>query len=247
MYSELLSKIDNLNNKLTEYGIFNDEKLTDALEKYYQIRLTFTSNFIEGYTYTEEETFRLIYKNEIANFKSPIETGAVRGHVLCYKYMISLQNDEYIEENDVLMFHKLLSGGLENNAIAGRYRDKDVRVGSQIFIPHFKVKNAMKNMFESLENLQDTMHVVLLAIKYHKDLIFIHPFMDGNGRIARLIMNTTLIQNKYLPIDIAPEYKDQYHESIRKTYNDSSVFTTFMLNQAINSYNYALNRIENGD
>jgi Fic family protein len=160
--------------------------------------------------------------------------------------MITLQNDEDFEESDLLKYHELLSGGLENKAIPGRYRDKDVRVGEQIFIPPFKVKSAMKQMFELLEVQKEKLHPVLYAIKYHKDIIFIHPFMDGNGRVARLAMNTVMLQNKYLPIDISPQERFNYQTSILQSYKDNSAFYIFILNQTVKTYSFILYKLEKG-
>ncbi|MDR2444207.1 MAG: Fic family protein, partial [Deltaproteobacteria bacterium] len=188
--------------------------------------------------------FNLIFNNQVADFKSPLETGAVRAHDLSFQYMMTLQNNEDVNESDILKFHSLLSGGLENNAIAGKYRDKDVRVGHQIFIPPFKVKSVMLNMFELLDKTKEKLHPILFALKIHKDIIFIHPFMDGNGRVARLAMNTLMLQRKCLPIDITPDNKLEYHKSIQNSYYDNKSFYIFMLNQAIESYVSMLEKLE---
>jgi Fic family protein len=246
LINNLLEEIDQLKQKLLSHNIFEEDQLICSLEQYYNVRLTYTSNFIEGFTYSEEETYNLIVKNQPAPSKSALETGAVRGHDLCFKHMITLQNDEDFEEPDLLKYHELLSGGLENNAIPGRYRDKDVRVGDQIFIPSFKVKSIMKQMFELLEVQKEKLHPVLYAIKCHKDIIFIHPFMDGNGRVARLAMNTIMLQNKYLPIDISPQERFNYQKSILESYKVDSSFYIFMLNQAIKTYSFILDKLEKG-
>jgi hypothetical protein len=91
MFKEKLLKIDRINKEIMKYEPFINETLTESLENYYHIRLTYTSNYIEGFTYSEEETFNLIFKNEKAPFKSVLETGAIRGHDLCFKHMIELQ------------------------------------------------------------------------------------------------------------------------------------------------------------
>jgi Fic family protein len=244
MYKKLLKHIDDLKNKILDYNIFINDELIESLQNYYHVRLTYSSNYIEGFTYTEEETYNLIFNHQVANFKSALETGAVKAHDLCFKHMMTLQNDDYIEEVDILKFHELLLGGLENQAIACRYRDREVRVGNQIFMPSFKVKSAMRHMFELLETAKETIHPVLFAIRIHKDIIFIHPFMDGNGRVARLAMNTVMLQNKFLPIDIPPNRRFDYQMSIQKNYEDNTSFYMFMLNQAVESHLFMLNKLK---
>lgn len=245
MFEEKLAKIDRLNEEILKYEPFINKTLIGTLGNYYHIRLTYTSNYIEGFTYSEEETFNLIFKDQQAPFKSVLEIGAVRGHDLCFKYMMELQNKSYIEEKDILKFHSLLSGGLENNTIAGQYRKGEVHIDGQLFLPHFRVPSAMKKLFDLLEEQSKILYPVLLAIRYHKDIIFIHPFMDGNGRVARLAMNTVLLQNKYLPIDITPGNRMNYHLSIKETYNNPVAFYEFMLSQAYESYNFMLDKLMN--
>jgi Fic family protein len=87
----------------------------------------------------------------------------------------------------------------------------------------------MKQLFNLLKERSEILHPVFLAIRYHKDIIFIHPFIDGNGRVARLTMNTVLLQNQYLPIDIPPNNRMNYHLSIKETYSNPVAFYEFML------------------
>jgi Fic family protein len=117
-------------------------------------------------------------------------------------------------------------------------------VGEQLFLPPQLVNQAVKDMFRLLESAQEKLPPVLFGIRFHKDLIFIHPFMDGNGRVARLAMNTVLLQHKYLPIDISPDKIMEYHKSITATYEDSTAFYKFMLQQAIQSYEFLLQKLK---
>jgi Fic family protein len=244
MFANELNNINRLIKYFLENNFFDKNVLIDSLERYYRVRLTYTSNYIEGFTYDEDETYDLIFNNKAADFKLALETGAVRGHDLSFKYMMKLQNENYLEEEDILKFHELLAGGLENNAVAGRYRSNRVHIGGREFISPDRVRMAMKKMFKNLEEARDNdFSPILLALRYHKDLVFIHPFADGNGRVARLAMNTILLQNKYLPIDIHPDYRQDYHLSIAKTYTDSNAFFKFMLEQAIVSYTFMINKL----
>ncbi|MDR0621866.1 MAG: Fic family protein [Deltaproteobacteria bacterium] len=244
MFEDKLSKLDNFKTQLSKFKVFDDEQLVKSIENYYHVRLTYTSNTIEGFNYTQQETHDLIFKGKVAESRTILETGAVRGHDSCFDYMMDLQTESYLDEQDILKFHKLLAGGLENQAIAGRYRDRFVKVGDYVFLPPDRVKGAMKNMFDLLDKSREKMHPVILAIRYHKDLLFIHPFMDGNGRVARLAMNTVMLQNNYLPIDIPPDKILQYQSSIAQSYRDSFVFYDFMLDSAIDTHEHMIYEIE---
>jgi Fic family protein len=244
MFEDELNQINSLEKFCLDNDYFNNNTLINSLETYYHVRFTYTSNYIEGFTYDEDETYDLIFNNKVADFKSPLETGAVRGHDLSFKYMMELQDENYLEEEDILKFHELLAGGLENNAVAGRYRSNRVHIGGKEFISPDKVRGAMKKMIKTLEEARDNnFDPIMLALRYHKDIVFIHPFADGNGRVARLAMNTILLQNKYLPIDIHPDYRQDYHRSIAETYTNSNAFFKFMLEQAIMSYTFIINKL----
>ncbi|MDR1112063.1 MAG: Fic family protein [Deltaproteobacteria bacterium] len=246
MFIDKLKKIHELKLKLSKYKLFLNDELIKYLENYYHVRLTYSSNYIEGFTYTEEETFNLIFNNQTADFKSALETGAVRAHDQCFRYMMELQTGLYLEERDVLKFHELLAGGLENDAIPGRYRTGRVQIAGKEFISPDRVPGAMKMMFRNLEEAREKEYnPILLALRYHKDIVFIHPFMDGNGRVARLAMNTIMLQNNYLPIDIPPEKRSAYHQSIKNTYTNPNSFFQFMLDQAIDSHQFMLVKLTN--
>jgi Fic family protein len=245
MIQKKLKQIEEYNKALKEYKVFVNDQLTKSAENYYHIRLTYTSNYIEGFSYTEQETYNLIFKGQTADFRSVLETGAVRAHDECFKYMMELQTENYLKESNILKFHYLLSGGLENNAIAGRYRTERVHIAGKEFIAPEKVPGAIKKMFANLEEARENNYNhILLSLRYHKDIVFIHPFTDGNGRVARLAMNTVLLQNNYLPIDISPEYREAYHQSIKNTYIEADAFYIFMLDQAIKTYQFMMEKLD---
>ena len=129
---------------------------------------------------------------------------AIVGHEKAYNYMFSLLSNKYVSEHDLLFMHSLLQGGLENNAIAGAYRNIDIFIaGSQYKVANVKdIKNLVRELIEKQKILFEKFHPVIAAAKFHKELVFIHPFSDGNGRIARLAMNCLLIQSNLLPISI---------------------------------------------
>jgi Fic family protein len=70
--------------------------------------------------------------------------------------------------------------------------------------------------------------------------------MDGNGRVARLAMNALMLQKKYLPIDIPPDKRDAYMQSIRNAYSRDAHFYNFMITQALNTHQRMLSAMEEG-
>ena len=75
---------------------------------------------------------------------------------------------------------------------------------------------------------QNILHPVEFAALLHKKFVFIHPFKDGNGRVARLLMNTALIQKGYLPVVIPPVLRSEYIELLEKAHRIDSPFIEFI-------------------
>lgn len=82
---------------------------------------------------------------------------------------------------------------------------------------------------------RDKLHPVAFAAQLHKRFVFIHPFKDGNGRIGRLLMNTALIQDGYLPIVIPPVLRHEYFELLEKAHHNDKPFEEFIAERVIES------------
>ena len=98
------------------------------------------------------------------------------------------------------VMHRLLGDSLDNDAVAGAYRENRAFItGSSypVSAPK-KIEAEMSALVEQIANNEQDLHPVELAAQLHKSLVFIHPFADGNGRVARLAMNTVLLQNSYM-------------------------------------------------
>jgi fido (protein-threonine AMPylation protein) len=116
--------------------------------------------------------------------------------------------------------HSLILNGIDDNR--GRYRNVRVRIsGADIVLPNpLKVPGLMRNFAEKLNKKPDD---VLKAFEAHYKLVEIHPFVDGNGRTARLLMNLILMRVGYLPTVIAPIEKKRYISSINSRNTKSNL------------------------
>lgn len=145
---------------------------------------------------------------------------------------------EGYQEEDLLKAHKVLMDLIDDNA--GNYRKKGVGVFKKdipIFIapPEGIVPQLMKNLFEWLRKDQDT-PILIKSCIFHYELVFIHPFMDGNGRTARLWQNILLTKwnpiFEYIPIESQiQKYQDEYYSVIDMSNKEgkSDRFIEFML------------------
>jgi len=230
---ELLKEIDGLHARLSSHKPFEGH-LSLLVKDYFRIEQTYTSTALEGFSYTEEETKVLLEDGLTAGGKTLRDVYAIVGHAKAYDYMYELIGKKSILENDILKFHSMLAGALDSNdASLGRYRTVEVFIsGSKYeFMKAKEVPNAMKKFFEQYLGKKATLHPVEFAAFIHKEIATIHPFEDGNGRVARLAMNTALIQEGYLPAIIPPTKREEYASVLDKThFGSDSEYYTFMAN-----------------
>ena len=219
----------------------NKEKLKILLQnpnnqkemyKWLKTELAYTSNAIEGNTLTRKET-ELVIDDGITSTSKPIKDyiEAINHAKAFEKIIVFLKENKNINENFMLDIHKIVLTGLDNDN-AGFYRNCRVRIsGSTVIMPNpLKVPDLMINFYNWLDKNMD--NEPLTAILAHLKFVSIHPFVDGNGRCARLLMNTILLQFGFVPILIRPTDRKRYL-SIIENYQlkgDEKPYTSFMLN-----------------
>lgn len=216
--------------------LFKEEKSKEQLYKWLKSELAYTSNNIEGNTLTRKET-RLVIEEDITSSSKPfVHYQEAVNHAKAFDYIIDmLKSGKKINENTVLEIHKRLLSGIDDYN-AGFYRNCPVRIsGSRVILPNpIKVPDLMKDFFAKYEKFDGVADI----IKTHLDFVSIHPFSDGNGRCARLLMNLLLMQNGYCPIIIRPRDRKRYINSIEKAQLTGEIedYMRFMLYRLNNSY-----------
>jgi Fic family protein len=233
-----IRRIDALRDKLAAHRPYEGEMLLQ-LRKYYRLGLTWTSNAIEGSSYTESETKILLEDGITVAGKTLRETMAALGHAKAYDYMFTLLDRSGITEQDILAMHGMLEGGMETGT-AGEYRTTAVFVtGTTFQFPAAgEVPALMRTLFAQTIPGLASLHPVVQSAKIHKEIVAIHPFSDGNGRVARLAMNTMLIQHGYMPVRIYPVIRQKYIDSLRhaQTRGNDAAFIELILQQEIESH-----------
>ncbi|MCL4517218.1 MAG: Fic family protein [Firmicutes bacterium] len=214
---------------------FEGEMLT-RLKDYYRIGLTWSSNALEGNTLTESETKVLLEDGLTVGGKPLRYTFEAIGHAKAYDFMFTLLKNRTITESDVLTMHQMFYESIERE-YAGRYRDTEAFIsGSKYPVTEPKrIKTEMDELFQWIVSERDRLHPVEFAAQLHKRFVFIHPFKDGNGRIARLIMNTALIQDGYLLAVIPPVLRHEYIELLEKAHKHDKPFEHFIAERVIES------------
>jgi len=230
----LLNKIEDNKEFIDKHRPLSEKELIE-LEKYYRVGLTYTSNALEGNTLTLSET-KIILEDGITIGGKPLrDTYEATGHADAYDFMLKISKNKYlnITENEILELHKLFYGKIDRET-AGKYREHQVLITGTQYIPPraSDVPRQMKQFIQSIETTKDKTHPVALAAYTHKKLVDIHPFEDGNGRTARLLMNLVLVNKGYQIVSIPPVSRNDYITALEKARVQGSAannaFTTFI-------------------
>lgn len=191
----ILDEIDHYKQELNKKRQFDNYRIKEALDLEY----TFQSNKIEGNTLTLRETDLIINEGLTISGKSMREHLEAINHkeAIDYIYFL-LKKNAFINEREVKTIHNLILRGIDSEE-AGIYRKVQVIIKGSSFMPpnSFSIQEEMNQLFEWYEQHQ-YIHPVVLAAEMHERLVTIHPFIDGNGRTSRLLMNLILLQNGYV-------------------------------------------------
>jgi Fic family protein/DNA-binding XRE family transcriptional regulator len=227
---KILDEIDTLKTKLDGFRQFDSYRIAQALELEY----TFESNRIEGNTMTLRETDLVINEGLTISGKSMREHLEVINHQEAIAYIKDLmQKNTSINEREVLSIHNLILRGIHPED-AGRYRKVQVMIQGSSHMPPqpFLVTKEMEDFFIWYETNKNSLHPIVLAAEIHERLVTIHPFIDGNGRTSRLVMNLILLQHGYIIANIKGDYESrmQYYQSLEtaQTKNNKEDFLLFI-------------------
>jgi len=197
-----------------------------------QIEFTYNSNAIEGNTLSLRETQLVIQEGITVRGKSLREHLETRNHPEAIAYVEKLvqKGSTIEEEDDILNIHKLLMRGIDDQN-AGKYRTGQVRVAGASFMPPpaDRIKPMIKELLQTLKQNPDELGPIELAAFFHHKLAYIHPFLDGNGRTARLLMNVILVRNGYPFTVLLKVDRPKYLRALSKADNGNLVpFTNFV-------------------
>ena len=205
------------------------KNITKELEAWLRVELTYSSNAIEGNTLTRLETAELLEKGTGAvisgrPLKDQLE--AVN-HAQALDFIKRLaqqkKGHQFITEKDIKDIHQIILTGIDD-PWAGKYRRTEVFVkGTDVEFPSPpEVPYLMAEFTQWLEGRQEE-HPVRVAADAHFKVVSIHPFIDGNGRTARLLMNLVLISNSYPMAVIRNEDRTEYLQAVNKGQKENNL------------------------
>lgn len=240
--SEILKLITSVSLKLGEVNANYLSKQSPQLRKQNRIKTIHSSLQIEGNTLTEEQITALIEnKRVIGPEKDVLE---VLNAINVYQ---NLEAYKFYSETSFLKAHRQLMNGLIDSA--GKYRTQGVGIvkGSKVehVAPPFEnVPFLMKNLFDYLKDEKEL--TLIKSCVFHYEMEFIHPFLDGNGRMGRL-WQTLILMNEYPVFEFLPfetlisKTQDEYYKAL--ALSDKAGKSTFFIEYMLDVINKSLENL----
>ena len=203
--------------KIYEQGKKNIDNITlSSYEKDFELTFTHNSTAIEGNTLTLMETKVVLEDGISVGGKELREIYEVVNHKKAYRYVKRcIAECKPLSETIVKDIHAILT---ENIIIGGIYRNQEVRISGAGHTPPAgnEMYRQIKDFYSDLDWKKKALNPIEYAAWTHAEFVRIHPFIDGNGRTSRLIMNYQLMGAEFLPVSIAKENRLDYYNALEE-------------------------------
>jgi Fic family protein len=237
--SELLQECSDLLSTWSSKRPLNQLQLK-KMEEYFNLNYTYESNRIEGNTLTLQETYLVVNDGITVGGKSVREHLEAINHAEAISYLGEIiQNKTVFSERVLKEIHYLILKGIDREN-AGVYRAIGVRISGSTHLPPepYLLNPLMEEVFVYYKENKSILHPVILAAEMHERIVRIHPFIDGNGRTCRLIMNLILMQHGYPIANIKGELENRlrYYNALETASEDNkNAFHTLIAETVIHA------------
>lgn len=230
MIKQDFKKLDELKLKLDSFRPL-DLSIVKNLHEDLVLRWTYHSNAIEGNTLTLKET-KVALEGITIGGKTLREHFEAINHKDAILFMEDLaQKEERLSEYSIKQIHSLILKNIDDEN-KGKYRTTNVIISGAEHKPpqSFEVQSKMQEFIKKYNENITKLHPIELASFVHIEFVKIHPFIDGNGRTSRLLMNLELIKAGFPPVVIELEDRLEYYKAldIAHTENDYKPFLELM-------------------
>ena len=191
------------------------KRLADSLHEKLIVEWTYNSNAIEGNTLTLSET-KVVLEGITIGGKSMVEHLETINHREAILFIDDLvTNKEQLSEWKIKNIHGLILKEIDNEN-AGKYRTENVVISGAKHIPpkHYEINTLMQKLIAEYQKDWQDYHPIVRATLLHGEFVKIHPFIDGNGRTSRLLLNFELMKSGYTPIIIKNKERAKYYDAI---------------------------------
>ena len=218
--------VDQKLEKLSLLKLLTEDK-TRRLARQAKLEHVWSSNALEGNSLTLEETSSII-NDGITVGKSVKETLEAINLSQAYDYMLMLaESKQELTENVTKKLNRLVMfNTAQTHELAGTYRKGKAwpkGYEDQSYISPTAIADNMKQLINWSKENKERLHPIIYAANLHQKFVVIHPFTDGNGRTARLLMNLVLIQADYPVINISPTVRQEYMSTLAESRKNGKV------------------------
>lgn len=220
----MLKEVDVLKEQLSSLRPLPEEALK-KIQDAFDIEYTYESNRIEGNTLTLQETALVVNEGVTISGKSMREHLEAINHAEAISYIKDIaKQDIEISERTIKEIHALILYGIDREN-AGRYRTVPVMISVVQHMPPqpYLIEKQMEDFMLRFKQMEtENVHPVLVAAYLHDELVRIHPFIDGNGRTSRLLMNLYLLRHGYVIITLkgSNDAKVNYYKALEKSHTE---------------------------
>ncbi|MDP3956258.1 MAG: Fic family protein [bacterium] len=176
----------------------------------------YNSNAIENSTLSFEETEKILLQIDLDRYISEREIFEAKNLARVVSYIAKRAKEQELGFDVILSLHKMLILNIRDE-IAGRFREDDeyVSVGSHIAPAPKEINGSLEKMFAEY-NATSHENIIKCIARLHLTFEYLHPFMDGNGRIGRVINNYLLIREGFVPINIKFIDRKKYYDAFKE-------------------------------
>lgn len=223
---EKLAIIDSLKREIDRLRPLDEEQVK-SLKTLFDVEFTYNSTAIEGNTFSYQETKILLLNGITVAGKSMREHLEIINHKEAIDYIEELAHKKTsaLRRTDIFNIHSIILKSIDQQN-AGKYRTVPVYTllsdgTKHTFCDPLLISDNMDNFFIWLFS-EKKEHPLIIASQAHTEFVSIHPFIDGNGRTARLIMNLILLQNGFVPAIIKNKDRAEYLDAIELWQNKNN-------------------------
>lgn len=218
-FAKELEELDSLQKQWASLKPLASTQLNKMLE-YFHTEYTYDSNQIEGNTLSFQETHLVVNEGITIGGKSMKEHLEAINHQQAIEFIVDIVRRKIdFNESILKQIHQLILSGVDSHN-AGVYRKVQVMISGSSHMPAapYLLDSMMTEYFEFYELQKKHLNPVILAAEMHERLVSIHPFIDGNGRTSRLVMNLILLQHGYPIVSLKGSLaeRQQYYQALEK-------------------------------
>lgn len=206
----------------------------------------YNSNAIENSTLSLDETEKILLQIDLDRFINERELFEAKNLARVVTYINQKATEKELTLDTILLLHKMLISNIRDD-IAGRFRNNDewVRVGNHIAPDPKFVLELLKDMLIEYQ-INSSQNIVNRVAKLHLTFEHIHPFVDGNGRIGRVINNYALLRENYVPINIKFINRKEYYDAFVEfdTFGTTKIMSEIIGKALCQSYHKRLAYLE---